>query len=111
MSVKLRYPDFDIPGLQRVRSYLYQIVDELNIALASVETQTQETKAMVVSATSGKSADETAQSSFNSIKSLIIKSADVVNAYYDVINKRLEGSYVAQSDFGTYSGTAGFCIY
>lgn len=103
MNIKLRYPDFDIPGLQQVRSYLYQIVDELNIALASVETQTQETKAMVTSATSGKTTEETAQSSFNSIKSLIIKSADVVNAYYDVINKRLEGSYVAQSAFGTYS--------
>lgn len=103
MSIKLRYPDFDIPGLQQVRSYLYQVVDELNFALANMETQAVETKAMGASATSGKTAEETAQSSFNSIKSLIIKSADIVNAYYEEISQRLEGSYVAKSAFGTYS--------
>jgi hypothetical protein len=40
---------------------------------------------------------------FNSIKSLIIKSADIVNSYYDQINTRLNGVYVAESDFGTYA--------
>ena len=41
-------------------------------------------------------------STFNQVKSLIIKSADIVNAYYEEINRRLEGVYVAESEFGTY---------
>ena len=41
-------------------------------------------------------------SSFNQIKSLIIKSAEIVDAYYEQINRRLESVYVANSEFGTY---------
>ena len=39
---------------------------------------------------------------FNKIKNLIIKSADIVESFYDKINIRLEGLYVAKSDFGEY---------
>ena len=37
------------------------------------------------------------------LKSLIIKSADVANSLYASISKRLQGVYVAQSEFGTYT--------
>ena len=47
-------------------------------------------------------ADSTPMSAFNQVKALIIKSAEIVDAYYAEINKRLEGSYVAESTFGTY---------
>lgn len=104
--IKLRYPDFNTPGMvdpiKRVQSYLCQVVDELNIALQEVETQAVEAKAATGANASGASSEKEAQSNFNAIKSLIIKSADIVNAYYDVISKRLEGVYVAESDFGTY---------
>jgi hypothetical protein len=46
--------------------------------------------------------EESAETTFNSLKALIIKSADIVNAYYEEINTRLSGVYVAESDFGTY---------
>ena len=36
---------------------------------------------------------------------LIIKSADIVNAYYEKISQKLSGEYVAQSEFGTYRET------
>ena len=39
---------------------------------------------------------------FSSLKALIIKSADIVNAYYEEISRKLSGEYVAQSDFGTF---------
>ena len=42
------------------------------------------------------------EATFNSIKALIIKSADIVDAYYEEINKKLVGEYVAQSDFGIF---------
>lgn len=109
MSVSLRYPDFTIPGpidpMIRLHNYLYQVVDELNITLTGLENQTTEAKqaasAAVISA--GKAGQSSPKASFNAIKSLIIKSADIVEAYYDVINKRLEGLYVAKSDFGKYT--------
>jgi hypothetical protein len=42
------------------------------------------------------------QAAFASLKPLIIKSADIVEAYYEEISKRLVGEYVAESDFGTF---------
>jgi vacuolar-type H+-ATPase subunit H len=39
---------------------------------------------------------------FNDLKGLIIKSADIVNAYYEEINTKLSGLYVAQSEYGTF---------
>jgi hypothetical protein len=43
-----------------------------------------------------------AQETFNSIKNLIIKSADIVEAYYEEIDNliSLNGKYVAQADIG-----------
>lgn len=101
MSIRLRYPELNISG-QRLQSYLRQLVDELNIALQGVETQAVEAKAAAVTAASNMSGEKAAQSTFNSIKALIIKSADIVTAYSEEISKRLEGVYVAESEFGTY---------
>ena len=39
-------------------------------------------------------------SNFNSIKGLIIKSADIVDAYYEETSYRMQSAYVAQSAFG-----------
>jgi hypothetical protein len=92
--------------LQQIQSYMYQLVEQLNVALSdingsSTSKQIPNVNQPGMSTTAG--AEVAAQATFSSIKSLIIKSADIVNAYYDVINKRLEGLYVAESDFGTYA--------
>lgn len=88
--------------LRQVKSYLYQLVQQLNFALTDVEKQATTAVQTVTAAVTGNT-EKDAQSTFNSIKALIIKSADIVNAYYDAINTRLEGEYVAISDFGTFS--------
>lgn len=107
MSGKIRYPNItagnDAAQLLQVKSYLHQLVDQLNWALNAVETQPAGTSGVTVTQAGSASTEDSPQATFNSIKSLIIKSADIVNAYYEVINKRLEGMYVAQSDFGTYA--------
>ena len=87
--------------LRQVKSYLYQLVQQLNFALTDVEQQT--TAAVQTVTAAAGSPEKESQSTFNSVKALIIKSADIVNAYYDAINTRLEGEYVAISDFGTFS--------
>lgn len=105
--IKLRYPDFSIPSpvdqTRRLQNYLMQVVDELNIALEQVDTKATEAKTAATAAVGGRKTEESPKATFNAIKSLIIKSADIVNAYYEEINTRLEGLYVAKSDFGTYT--------
>ena len=102
----IRYPNIigksDSQKLEQMKSYLHQLADELNFQL-------DKTGNLVSGYPS--TANETAKvakktdpvSSFNDIKALIIKSADIINAYYDEINERLEGVYVAESDFGIYA--------
>lgn len=107
MSTNIRFPNITATTpagqLQQMHSFMYQLVEQLNWALENVESQAFQAKAVVTNSTSsGASSEKEAQPNFNSIKSLIIKSADIVNAYYDEIHTRLAGEYVAVSDFGTY---------
>lgn len=108
MSVNLRYPQItgNTPAEQMVQTkrYLRQLVDQLNFALQEVGDRYPATaNASSASASSPADKEKQAQLAFNDIKALIIKSSDIVNAYYDEINTRLEGVYVAESDFGSFA--------
>ena len=105
MRVELRYPNITAPTereqIVQLKSYLYQLVGDLQHTLNNLdsvsiyaENQNNTAQAPVV--------DLDAATTFSSIKSLIIKSADIVQAYYDVIRSKLQGEYAAQSDFGTF---------
>lgn len=108
MIADFRFPNItakDEAGqLRQMQSYMFQLVEQLNYAMKTVEGGSVSAVAYT-----GKpipaagSEDAKSQANFNSIKSLIIKSADIVNAYYEAINARLKGLYVAESDFGTYT--------
>ena len=89
----------------QMRSYLYQLAQQLQFALGTVEKNiisVQETAANAEREVSRVSESQTPKAQFSSLKALIIKSADIVEAYYEEINRRLSGEYVAQSDFGTF---------
>ena len=88
--------------LEQIKSYLFQFAEQLNWALNNVDKQATEATKKVEATTEQKNAVEQAQATFSEVKSLIIKSADIVNAYYEEISRRLDGDYVAQSEFGTY---------
>lgn len=112
MSLELRLPNItattEAGKLIQIQSYLYQTVQQLNYALGTIEDGTSGKVLYTGKGTgggreSGGVSPEDAAVTFNSLKGLIIKSADIVNSYYEVINTRLEGLYVAQSDFGTYT--------
>ena len=110
MSVDLRLPNIhgsDREQLVQMRSYLYQLVGELQWALnnttpasESVVIQTKGGGTVLPSASSSTEIETT----FGALKPLIIKSADIVKAYYEEIDSllNLEGSYVADSDFGKF---------
>lgn len=87
---------------EQIRRYLYQLTEQLNVALSNIATEQAAVTARVEAPKSAAEAEQEAQTTFNEIKALIIKSADIVNAYYEKINAKLAGEYVAQSDFGTF---------
>lgn len=108
MSVPFKTPNItgstDREKLAQIQSYLYQMAKQLQWAFDTIGTGTQSTgTAIANTGGKGKAAAADPLSTFAGLKNLIIKSADIVNAYYDEINSRLEGIYVAQSDFGTYA--------
>lgn len=109
MSSNIRFPNITAASeagqLAQVKSYLRQLVEQLNYSLASIESGSSasavDAKGNSVSVSAEQKPDPV--STFNGIKALIIKSASIVNAYYEEISKRLEGLYVAASDFGVYT--------
>lgn len=108
MGLNLRLPN--ITGLSereqilQIKSYLYQLVNDLQFAF----DDTSSTSDIVVGTnksggSSPSSQGMNATAMFSALKPLIIKSADIVDAYYEKLTKKFEGAYVAQSDFGTYT--------
>lgn len=110
MTFDFRYPKIqgktEAEQLAQVKSYLNQLVDQLNWALNNVEAyQGGNTSVPVVNKQSEKTTHQEAQETFDSIKELIIKSADIVKAYEETIVTHMDGKYVAESDFGTFVET------
>lgn len=106
MAFEIRYPK--ITGktngeqLAQVKSYLFQLVGQLQTALNNLDTAPAYAVSQQPASTKKEEVVVDEQATFNAIKSLIIKSADIVDAYYEEINKRLASEYVAQSDFGEF---------
>ena len=108
MSIDIRLPNItatDPDGkLSQMQSYMHQLVEQLNWALATVDNAIQgNTSNVVMTAQNGSKSEENAVDTFNSIKALIIKSADIVKAYEETMREDFNGEYVAVSDFGTYT--------
>lgn len=90
--------------IQQLQSYLYQMAEQLNWALSTIETEgsnVTSSSAIKFEQSEGVTQQE-AEETFNSIKALIIKSADIVKAYEETIMSNFKGEYFADSDFGTY---------
>lgn len=106
MAIDIPRPNINAPTeagrLEQVRSYLYQMAEQLNWALNSVETKIETSVSNTPKQTSSQPTAEEAQTNFNSIKSLIIKSADIVDEYYEKTTARNKGLYVASGDFGDF---------
>ena len=107
MSMDIRLPNITATTaegkLQQMQSYMYQLVEQLNWALNTVETvQSGYVSPSVKVTTSESMSPKEAEETFNSIKALIIKSADIVKAYEETMHTEFNGEYIAVSDFGTY---------
>ena len=115
MGIELRMPSIsgnEREQLVQIRSYLYQLIPQLQWALNNVNATGVSNEAVnliaqrigsaAVSGSGSGGSPINAEITFAKLKPLIIKSADIVQAYYEEINKKLEGVYVAESDFGTF---------
>ena len=105
MGFDFRYPNItgttEREQLTQVKGYLIQLVDQLQWAMNNISSQSP-TAYSAQTVPASRLSTSASQVSFNTLKPLIIKSAEIVEAYYEEINKRLQGLYVAQSDFGTF---------
>lgn len=107
MTVDIRFPNItattESGKIQQLQSYMHQLVEQLNWALNTVETASNGTVPSTVNVQQAKElSPKEAEDTFNSIKALIIKSADIVKAYEKTIFTDFDGKYFADSDFGTY---------
>ena len=108
--MNLQYPNITgktpVEQIIQLRGFLIQLVDQLNIEensrAAAVQRNVNPGAQTAGGTAQNNVPDASPAGTFNQIKSLIIKSADIVNAYYEEINKHLVGKYVAQSDYGTF---------
>ena len=107
MSIQIQTPNItagnDRERLQQMQSYLYRMAQQLQWAFDTIQVNAGSIVQASVQSSQAGSSRQDPNSTFADIKDLIIKSADIVNAYYTTISKKLEGMYVAQSDFGTYT--------
>lgn len=106
MNIDLRFPNITSTTAEgqmaEMQSYMHQLVQQLNWALNTIDDARAGNNSSVVINNGGGISAEEAEDTFNSIKSLIIKSADIVKAYETTLKENFDGEYVAISDFGTY---------
>lgn len=103
MSMMIMPPAPRGPVDQQLRqqyAYLFQLAQNLNRAMEQAEGAPQAAAARQTAAARQESGEQGRQAA--ELKSLIIKTADAVRSEMDRLKTELKGSYVAQSDFGTY---------
>lgn len=82
-------------------AYLFQMAQQLNLALGQLESGG--TGAASGGGTSTHQGTARRESTgYQELKSLIVKTARLVKRQMEQLSARLEGEYVAVSDFGTY---------
>lgn len=91
----------DRDKLVEMGSYLTKLANDLNIVLMNMGTS-DAVMQRVNQALAAQGEKTITESSWNTIKSLIIKSADIIEVYQEKIGAELAGNYVAISEFGTF---------
>ncbi len=82
--------------LLRQYSYLFQMAQQLNLALEQLEQGTAQPQQGITRAVQPQ------EQQYRTLKSMVIQTAQQVRQEMDRLAARLEGEYVAVSDFGTY---------
>ena len=87
---------------EKLYSYLYQMAEQINVALTQVQTaELSEEQTQAVARIASAAAEKTTGQA-NALKSLIVKTANTIQAQMDELQASLRSTYLAISDFGTY---------
>lgn len=87
-------------AMRQIQKYLWQFAEQVQQALE--ESKRVETEIKEVAGKAALQKKDTPAATFGRVKDLIIKSADIVEAYRTEITKTLAGQFVAASEFGTF---------
>lgn len=87
--------------IKQLRSYLYQMSEDLSTTLAQVENGniTVQPGSELAKNSNAKEIDDAAAN----LKSMIIKNANIVKSEMDKLELALASTYLAKSDFGTFA--------
>ena len=105
MSFKFQLPPITAEsGIDKLRSYLMQMTDQLEYALNNIETSnfTLDAQKQIVQKPE-QYTEQSVDEAVSLLKDLIVKNAEVIESHMDEISQELHGEYTAISnDFGTY---------
>lgn len=87
-------------ALRQMQRYLWQFAEQVQQALE--ESKRVETEIKEAAGKAAQQKKDSPAATFGKVKDLIIKSADIVEAYRTEITKTLVGQFVAASEFGTF---------
>lgn len=83
-------------------SYLFQMAQQLNLALDQLENAEGQSAVQQKPSPLRDAATRSASAQYDTLKSLIVKTANTINRTMEQLSATLTEDYVAQSDFGTY---------
>ena len=84
--------------LERQYAYLFQMAQQLNLALEETERSTGGASP----ASGSKTEKKREEKAYQTLKGMILKTADTVRREMDRLDVELSGEYVAQSEFGSF---------
>ena len=85
-----------------VFSYLQDMARQINFAFQQIDDPTSAESVITRAAASAETAAQTSVArQAETLRALIVKTADTVQAAMDELNTRLTGSYIAKSEWGT----------
>lgn len=104
-AVEIRLPELsggsETEQLRRLQSYVFTLAQQLQFAFDSVSREQEQAAKDIANVAEKK--EKTPMETFSAIKALIIKSADIVERYSEEIQSQLDGLYVAESEYGTFT--------
>lgn len=87
-------------ALAQMQRYLWQFAEQVQQAME--ESKRVETEIKEAAGKAAQQQKDSPAATFGKVKDLIIKSAEIVEAYRAEITKTLVGQFVAASEFGTF---------
>lgn len=102
MQVNLSMPPSSID--KKTYEYLFGMAQQLNIALNALDESNLSPEITAAISSGTKAGQEVAElpRQYQTLRTMIIKTADTITSEMERLSVSLEGTYVAKSDFGAY---------